>query len=110
VLPPGQERKDGFSGKYKVNERVDKVEKGVGRFLKKLDSKWWVWAGGSMSNNNAEVQLVNTIDEIWKYVASLHSYTLLSGRSVVNIYSGDILVYWFPFHVTRRWNACISWM
>jgi hypothetical protein len=46
-----------------------------------------------MSNNNAEVQLVNTIDEIWKYVASLHSYTLLSGRSVVNIYSGDILVY-----------------
>jgi hypothetical protein len=40
VLPPGQERKDGFSGKYKVNERVDKVEKGVGRFLKKLDSKW----------------------------------------------------------------------
>jgi hypothetical protein len=37
---PGQERKDGFSGKYKVNERVDKVEKGVGRFLKKLDSKW----------------------------------------------------------------------
>ncbi|GAB7332387.1 hypothetical protein MBLNU13_g04203t2 [Cladosporium sp. NU13] len=37
---PGQERKDSFSGKYKVNERVDKVEKGVGRFLKKLDSKW----------------------------------------------------------------------
>ena len=37
---PGQERKDSFSGKYKVNERVDKVEKGVGRFFKKLDSKW----------------------------------------------------------------------
>jgi hypothetical protein len=37
---PGQERKDSFSGKYKVNERVDKVEKGVGRFLKKLDGKW----------------------------------------------------------------------
>jgi hypothetical protein len=37
---PGQDRKDSFSGKYKVNERVDKVEKGVGRFLKKLDSKW----------------------------------------------------------------------
>ncbi|KAM0717225.1 hypothetical protein Q7P37_007077 [Cladosporium fusiforme] len=27
-------------GKLKVGERVDKVEKGVGRFLKKLDSKW----------------------------------------------------------------------
>lgn len=27
-------------GKLKVGERVEKVEKGVGRFLKKLDSKW----------------------------------------------------------------------
>ena len=35
-----QQQPDGFSNKYKVNERVDKVEKGVGRFLKKLDSKW----------------------------------------------------------------------
>lgn len=35
-----EQRHDSFSGKYKVNERVDKVEKGVGRFLKKLDSKW----------------------------------------------------------------------
>jgi hypothetical protein len=26
--------------KFKVVERVDKVEKGVGRFLKKLDGKW----------------------------------------------------------------------
>ncbi|KAK6437526.1 hypothetical protein LTR95_006282 [Oleoguttula sp. CCFEE 5521] len=31
---------EGGGGKYKVNERVDRVEKGVGRFLKKLDSKW----------------------------------------------------------------------
>lgn len=38
----GQDRRDSasFAGKYKVNERVDKVEKGVGRFLRKLDSKW----------------------------------------------------------------------
>lgn len=35
-----QERKDSFSGKYKVHERVDKLDKGVGRFFKKLDSKW----------------------------------------------------------------------
>ncbi|KAK6435806.1 hypothetical protein LTR95_008006 [Oleoguttula sp. CCFEE 5521] len=37
AAPAGQE---GGGGKYKVNERVDRVEKGVGRFLKKLDSKW----------------------------------------------------------------------
>jgi len=30
----------GFSDKYRVTQRVDKVEKGVGKFLKKLDSKW----------------------------------------------------------------------
>lgn len=34
-----QGRQDSMS-KLKVNERVEKVEKGVGRFLKKLDSKW----------------------------------------------------------------------
>lgn len=37
---PNQDRKDSFSGKYKVHERVDKLDKGVGRFFKKLDSKW----------------------------------------------------------------------
>lgn len=37
---PQPQTQGSFSDKYRVTQRVDKVEKGVGKFLKKLDSKW----------------------------------------------------------------------
>jgi hypothetical protein len=64
---------------------------------------------GGVVDDNDEVELVNMIDEIWKYVTGLHNYTLHFGRSFVNIFSEDFLVYGFPFHfmLPGNENTCI---